>query len=110
MPILQVNFSLNTSIAEYRALCEAVQSAFVNLPGLQWKIWILNEKQNEAGGLYCFESNQAIDDYLSGPIVAQLKSYSALANVSMKRFEVMEELTLATRGPVPATIAATAAS
>jgi hypothetical protein len=41
-----------------------------------------------------------LDAYLDGPIVAGVCAHPALSGFSMKRFEVMEDLTAATRGPV----------
>ena len=51
MPILQVNFKLNVSPAEYRKMCESVAQAVADVPGLVWKIWLLNEQEGVAGGI-----------------------------------------------------------
>ena len=104
MPILQVNFKLNISSAEYQGLCDSLAQTFADVPGLQWKIWLLNEQ--EAGGIYFFKSEQALQDYLSGPIVAQLKDHSAFRDVSVKQFDVMDGVTAVTRGPVSLAVAA----
>jgi hypothetical protein len=102
MPILQINFKLNVSPVEYHKICESFAETFASLPGLRWKIWLSNEQENEAGGIYLFNSEQALNDYLSGPIVAQLKNHPALKEISAKRFDVMEDVTAVTRGPVSA--------
>ena len=107
MPILQVNFKLNVSPAEYHGMCKSLAQMFSEVPGLRWKVWLLNEPENEAGGIYLFESQQALQDYLSGPIVAQLKTLPAFRDISVKRFDVMDEVTAVTRGPVLAAAAAT---
>ena len=99
MPILQVNFKLNVPLAEYQEMCKSFTQPIAEVPGLQWKIWLLNEQENEAGGIYLFSSEQALNDYLSGPIVAQIKSHPAFREISVKRFGVMEDVTAATRGP-----------
>ncbi len=106
MPILQVNFKLNVSPAEYQKICESVAQAIADVPGLLWKVWLLNEQEKEAGGIYLFQDEQALNNYLSGPIVAQIKSHPALRDLSAKRFDVMEEVTAVTRGPIPAAAAA----
>lgn len=106
--ILQVNFKLNVSVAEYDHLTRVVADAFANVPGLLWKIWILNEQQQEAGGIYLFDSEASLDAFLSGPLAAQVKSLPALRDVSMKRFSVMSDVTALTRGPVSAPALATA--
>lgn len=106
MPILQVNFKLNVSSAEYRALCDSVAQAIADVPGLRWKVWLLNEQEREAGGIYLFADEASLNNCLAGPIIAQIKSLPQLREISAKRFDVMEEVTVATRGPVPAMAAA----
>ena len=99
MKILQINFKLRASTSEYQALCQSVAQAFASVPGLRWKIWILNDREKEAGGIYLFESEGALNDFVSGPLAAQVKSHPALADFSAKAFDVMEEVTAVTRGP-----------
>ena len=100
MPILQINFKLNVPADQYASSCQGVAQVIADVSGLRWKIWILNEQENETGGIYFFDTQQSLRDYLSGPIVEQLRSHPALTDVTVKRFDVMEELTSATRGPV----------
>ena len=52
MPILQINFKLNVAPAEYRKLCKSVAQTIADVPGLLWKVWLLNEQDGEAGGIY----------------------------------------------------------
>jgi hypothetical protein len=106
MPILQINFKLNVPADEYHRICESVAQAIADVPGLRWKVWLLNEREKEAGGIYLFQDEQALNNYLSGPIVAQIKSHPALQDLSAKRFDVMEEVTAMTRGPIHAMSAA----
>jgi Putative mono-oxygenase ydhR len=101
MPILQVNFKLNVSAAEYRKICESVVQAIADAPGLVWKIWLLNEQDGEAGGIYLFKDEQSLAAYLSSPIIGQIKSLPQLREISAKRFETIPELTVVTRGPIP---------
>lgn len=106
MPILQINFKLNVPAAEYEEICQSVAQPISDVPGLRWKVWLLNEREREAGGIYLFDTEQALNDYLAGPIVAQVKSHPALQDLSAKKFDVMEEVTAITRGPVFARAAA----
>ena len=106
MPILQINFKLNVPTAEYHRICESIAQAIADVPGLRWKVWLLNEQEKEAGGIYLFQDERALNNYLSGPIVTQIKSHPALQNLSAKRFDVMEDVTALTRGPIPAMSAA----
>ena len=100
--ILQINFNLNVPVEEYQKMADAVAHVFADVPGLKWKIWLLNPKTLEAGGIYHFDSQASVDAYLNGPIVAQLKGLTAVRDISVKQFEAMPEVTALTRGPVAA--------
>jgi Putative mono-oxygenase ydhR len=98
--ILQINFNLNVPAAEYRKMIDSVAHAFVDVPGLRWKIWLLNPAVQEAGGLYLFDSQASLDAYLNGPLVAQLRALTSVRNISIKQFEIMSEASALTRGLV----------
>ena len=101
--ILQINFNLNVPVAEYQKMADSVAHTFLNVPGLRWKIWLLNPATQEAGGIYRFDSQASLDAYLNGPLVAELRGLASIRDISMKQFEVMPEVTALTRGPVEAT-------
>jgi len=98
--ILQLNFRLNASREEYEKLCESVAQAFAELTGLRWKIWLLNEAEKEAGGIYLFDSEASLQAFLAGPLAAQVRSLPAVRDLSVKQFDVMDQVTAITRGPV----------
>ena len=100
MPILQINFTLNVSPAEYGKICESVAQAIADMPGLVWKVWLLNEQDGEAGGIYLFEDEQSLGAYLSSPIIGQIKSLPQLREIRVKCFETIPEVTAVTRGPI----------
>jgi len=102
MPILQVNFKLNVSIAEYESICDSFAPHLTNIPGMRWKIWLLNEQEGEAGGLYLFDTQESLDAYLAGPVIAQVKALPAIRDITAKVFDVMEDVTAITKGPVAA--------
>ena len=106
--ILQINFNLNVPVAEYQKMADSVAHAFLEVPGLTWKIWLLNPAAQEAGGIYCFDSQASLDAYLNGPLVAQLKTMPSIRDLSVKRFDVMTEATAITRGPIEAVLASNA--
>ena len=98
--ILQINFNLNVPVAEYQKIADSVAHAFLDVRGLRWKIWLLNPAAQEAGGIYLFDSQESLDAYLNGPLVAQLRGSTSVRNISIKQFEVMPEVTALPRGPV----------
>ena len=60
----------------------------------------MNEVEQEAGGIYLFESDAAAQAYLAGPIVASLKASPAVSNISAKLFDVLESHSAITRAPL----------
>ncbi len=98
--ILQINFKYGVPRADYEAAIAGLAQPIAEVPGLRWKVWILNEAESEAGGHYLFDSAAAVDAYLKGPIVAGIVAHPALRAFSVKQFDVLPEVTLVTRGPV----------
>ncbi len=98
--ILQINFKYHVSRAEYETAVAPAAEPIAAVPGLLWKVWILNEAEQEGGGIYLFANGQALDVYLNSEIVAAIVSNPILSDFSVKQFEVMDEVTAVTRGPV----------
>ena len=98
--ILQLNVTYSISRAELEAAWLEAAQPVAEVPGLRWKVWLVNEAEHEAGGIYLFESEAATQSYLDGPIAVALKSSPIISNFSAKLFDVMESHTVITRGPV----------
>ncbi len=98
--ILQINMKFNIPKAELEKAWLPAAQPIADVPGLRWKVWLMNEAEKEAGGIYLFESEAAVQSYLAGPIVAALKDSPAVSNISAKVFDVLESHTAITRGPV----------
>lgn len=98
--ILQIDFKFNMSERDYERALTPLADDIAAVPGLLWKVWLINEVQSEAGGIYLFEDEASLDAYLHGPIMAGVSAHPALSGFSVKRFDVMEDLTAVTRGPV----------
>lgn len=98
--LLQLNFRFSVTGPEYEAAVSPLAGDFAALDGLIWKIWMINEDEGEAGGIYLFEDEASVQAYLDGPLAAGVISHPALSQFSVKRFDVMEDVTEVTRGPV----------
>jgi hypothetical protein len=98
--ILQLNFKFSVSGSEYEQAVSPLASQIGAVDGLRWKIWIINEAEGEAGGIHLFEDEASVNAYLEGPIAAQVTSHPALSDFSVKQFDVMEDQSKVTRGPV----------
>ena len=95
--ILQINYRFNGSRAEYEKENLPYAQPIANIPGLRWKVWIINEAQSEVGGLYLFDDDAAVKAFVDGPIIAEMKGDPTL---SIKAFDVIAKLTAITRGPM----------
>ena len=95
--VLQINYKLNEPRAEYERENLPYAQPIADIHGLRWKVWIINETQNEAGGIYLFDDDAAAQAFVDGPIIAEMKGDPTL---SIKPFDVIAELTTITRGPV----------
>jgi Putative mono-oxygenase ydhR len=81
----------------YRAHAEAVAPAFTQIPGLRAKAWLANPATNTYGGVYAWDSREAMEAYVSGPIFAALLANPGMAEVTTRDFELLERPTEITR-------------
>lgn len=98
--LLQVNVKFSASKADLEAAWLPAAQPIADTPGLRWKVWLMNEAQHEAGGIYLFDNEDSAQSYIDGPIVAALKASPVISNIDAKLFDVMESHTATTRGPV----------
>lgn len=103
--ILQINFKFSTPREQFEGAASSVAQAFAEVPGCVWKVWLMNEAESEAGGIYLFADEAAVENYKSGPLFAAVLSNPALSEHTVKQFEVLEEISRVTRAPITATAA-----
>jgi len=97
--ILIVNFSLDgLSEEEFESGCDELAPAFAAVPGLASKVWLADRAEGVFGGVYAFESEQAVDDFLASDLFAGVGATPGLVNISVRRFGVLEGPTQVTRG------------
>ena len=98
--ILQINFKFSISPAELAEGFAPLAEPIAKVPGLRWKIWSLNEAESEFAGIYLFDDAESVQAYLEGPIIEQVSKHPALSDISAKQFDVIDEFTAVTRGPI----------
>ena len=99
--ILQINFTFSgIARSELEQAWLPAAQPIAETPGLRWKVWLMNETEHECGGVYLFDDEASVQAFLAGPIVAATKDAPILSNASVKIFDMMEEHTAITRGPV----------
>ena len=104
--VLQVNFKFNVPRAQYENTVAPMAQDFADVPGCLWKIWLMNEQETEAGGIYLFADGASVEQFKGSPLVASVLSHPALSDFSIKQFEVLEKVSRVTRAPLAATAAA----
>ncbi|MFM9887268.1 MAG: YdhR family protein [Burkholderiales bacterium] len=98
--ILQINFKFSVPREAYEQTVAPMAGDFAAVPGCRWKIWLMNETESEAGGIYLFDGDASLNAYLNSPLVAAVTSHPALSNFSVKRFDTLDAVTKITRGPI----------
>ncbi|MBK9748923.1 MAG: YdhR family protein [Anaerolineae bacterium] len=96
--ILQVNFKFNMTRAQYEQFCLSGAPQLVAVPGLLWKVWIMNETSFEAGGIYLFQDASSLQSFVSA--LTGMLSAPEFTDVSIKPFDILDELTQITHGPI----------
>jgi hypothetical protein len=99
--VLQTNFTFTVSADEFKAAAEPLAEAFASVPGLLWKVWLLNPQTREAGGAYLFDSEEALSAFLNGPLIAGMSEHPAIIDVTVRQLPVWEDPSAVTRAPVP---------
>ncbi len=95
--ILQVNFKYDISKDDLLQALSPHAPAFAEVAGLRWKIWLVNEEASEAAGIYLFEDDSSLDAFLASPLAPKLEQSR---ESSVKQFEVVDDLSTVTRGPI----------
>jgi hypothetical protein len=74
---------------------------FLDVAGLQWKIWLDGPEERRAGGIYLFDSRAAAEAYVNGPIVARMRGNQDVGELDIRVFDVRERMSEITRAPLP---------
>lgn len=97
--LLQMDFPTDGPFGEemskvYQELAESIEKE----PGLIWKIWTENAETKESGGIYLFEDEASLQNYLDMH-TKRLQSFG-VTNIRVKIFDVNKPLTNITKGHV----------
>jgi hypothetical protein len=98
--ILQINYQFTSSLADFSSLVTPMAHPISAVPGLVWKIWLMNETGKEAGGIYLFESQEAAQAFVGSDAVKSFASHPTITGVNAKLFEPDETLSEITRAPL----------
>ena len=97
MHVLIVNFNLkDVDDAQYARMCDAVAPAFAAVPGLASKLWIKNADTGTYGGIYIFESRDALNRFQETDLFRSLAVNKKPTNITANDFEVPDAPTRVT--------------
>ncbi|MCA1635354.1 MAG: YdhR family protein [Acidobacteria bacterium] len=71
--------------------------SLADVPGCLWKVWLINEKEREAGGIYLFADEASVEKFKGTPLVSSVLNHPALSEFSIKQFDVLESVSRVTR-------------
>ena len=103
MVIVQINYrrpDMPKSEWEARYTDERAKP-FLDVAGLQWKIWLDGSDERRAGGIYMFETKAAAEAYVNGPIVARMKANADIGELEIRVFDVRQRMSEITNAPLP---------
>ena len=88
--ILLTSFSFNVTPEEFEKIATEVAPAFCDVPGLEWKIYLIEREKQTAGAVYLFRDDDALQSFKLSPLVASVLSHPALSNFEFKEREILE--------------------
>jgi SAM-dependent methyltransferase len=95
---VQIEFGLRCSAQHYHAIAEEAAVRLASVPGLRSKWWWLDRQTGRAGGVYSFESREAAESYLTGPIVSALREASFSEDVQIRVADLLFETAASSDG------------
>lgn len=99
MHILVITFQLDgLSAGDFYALCDELAPAWAKIPGLISKVWLNSPETNTYGGIYTWDSRQAMDEYQQSELFAAVANHPNFANAAVNDYGIIEAPTRVTHG------------
>jgi hypothetical protein len=100
LTILQMNFEFQNSPDEVKEQGQNLAPAISQVPGLLWKIWLIDEATHQAGGIYLFESQTTAAAYLNGTIAQATQHHPDFSNLQIRLTPIWAEASAVTANTV----------
>jgi Putative mono-oxygenase ydhR len=71
-----------------------------DVPGLIWKIWVAKPENNVYGGVYLWKDRASMETFGTSDMLKTIVARPYLFNIAVSDYEVREDPTQITRGPV----------
>lgn len=97
--LLQVDFEFHGPFGkEMTTALTAIAESINQEPGFIWKIWTINEKTHEAGGVYLFASEETATAYLD--MHTTRLNQMGITAVRGKTFDINDDLSMINKAPI----------
>ncbi|MES2851239.1 MAG: YdhR family protein [Bacteroidota bacterium] len=96
--ITKFNYSLATEAL--KKMLPSVAPEFANIPGCQWKIWLVDEARKEAGGVYLFDDPEALEHFKRSKLFVSVLSNPAFSNFETRTSAIAEKASAITDAPL----------
>ena len=100
--ILVTNFSYDMTGEEFKKTVTELAPAFAEVPGCEWKIWLIDDAKKEAGAVYLFKDSNALETFKNSELVAGVLSHPKLSNFELRDRDIVAEASAITRAPLAA--------
>ncbi len=78
--VLHLRFKLRVPPRALLAESRAAATKIASVEGLIWKIWVLQEKESEVGGIYLFANRETAEAYLNHPVIQAVRNRPAVVS------------------------------
>jgi hypothetical protein len=99
--VLHLRFKLRVPPDVLLAQCGEAATIIASVDGLIWKIWVLQKKESEMGGIYLFANREAAEAYLNHPVIQAVRNNPAVVSSHSEFWNVESSLSSLTRVPLP---------
>ena len=99
--LLHLRFKLRVKPDQLLAHSQEPAGKIAAVKGLIWKIWVFQDEESVAGGVYLFDSREAAENYLSHPVIQAVRNNPAVASTESQLWDVDHSLSAVTRAPLP---------
>ncbi|MGO9884289.1 MAG: YdhR family protein [Solirubrobacteraceae bacterium] len=102
MKLLQVNYRRERGQQDAEQAEHLLEAAerIAGVPGLQWKIWIYDNSQRAAGGIYLFDTDEHARAWGDQMLPNSLGRLPGVGEIETRYSDVDERLSAITRGPL----------
>ena len=98
--VLHLRFKLQVPPEVLLAECGEAATVIASVEGLIWKMWVLQEKKFEMGGVYLFANRETAEAYLNHPVIQAVCSNPAVISTQAQLWDVDSSLSALTRAPL----------